>query len=103
MKTFKIKAVVNPDQMVRQKIIRRILVENKFALSPMTAKDLIMPSIDDVDLHNAYFIAADNYNFNDSPATNLRLVQAAAMGMLVVVGCRKLPAQFDYITEQVYD
>lgn len=101
MKSYKIKAVVSPDAAERTREIRRILVDAKLALSPGKAADLIRPNIGDVDLRNAYYVAVANYRFSDSPSTNLRLLQMAAAGLLVVVGCSKIPRDMEYLADVI--
>lgn len=102
MKNYKIKAVVGTDEAARVAEIRRLIVDARLALSPGRAAELVRRSIDDADLRNAYYVAVTNYNFGTSPATNLRLLQMAAAGLLVIVGCSRIPREMEFMSDIYY-
>ncbi len=102
MKTYKIKAVVGADEAARVAEIRRLIVDARLALSPGRAAELVRRSIDDADLRNAYYVAVASYNFGTSPATNLRLMQMAAAGLLVIVGCSRIPREMEFMSDIYY-
>lgn len=101
MKTFKIKVVVGSNG-ERQRKMREILVESGLAVNMADAGKLIKPSVHDVKIHDAYFIAADNFDFRESPITLQRMFQCATAGLLVLVGCKKLPHEFEFLCDAVF-
>lgn len=103
MKQNKIIVAVAADDKVRRAIIQRILVELKFAITPYDAAKLIRKSVHDIDLTSAYYVCAENFNFRDSEITRQRLYEMAARGMAVIVGVRRLPREFEFICEAMYE
>lgn len=103
MKQNKIIVAVNSDQDTRSKIMKRIIVDKGFALTPSDANKLIQPTVNDIDLTKAYFVIADNYNFRDNPITRQRLYELAARGIAVIVGVRQLQQEFEFICEAYYE
>ncbi len=102
MKQNKLIVAVAPDDRTRQRIIQRILVELNFAYTPADAAKLVRSSVHDFDLRSAYYVCADLFRFGDSPLTLQRLVELAARGIAVIVGVRRLPAQYEFICEAHY-
>ena len=102
MKQNKIIVAVHSDPEVRLKILKRLIVECGFALTPSDAAKLIRASVYDIDLTKAYFVIADNYNLRDSPNTRHRLYEMAARGFAVIIGIPKLQAEFEFICEAYY-
>lgn len=103
IKQNKIIVAVNSDPKIREKILKRLIVERGFAITPSDAGKLIKPTVNDVDLIKAYFVIADNYNFRDSPITRQRLYELAARGIAVILGTRKLQAEFEFICEAYFE
>jgi len=103
MKQNKLIVAVAPDGRTRQRIIQRILMELNFAYTPVDANKLIRATVHDFDLQNTYYVCADNFRFGDSPITLQRLVELAARGMAVIIGVRRLPAQYEFICEAYYE
>jgi len=104
MKQNKIIVAVSPDDKARRLIIQRLLVRLKFAVTPSDAGKLIRPSVHDIDLSEAYFVCADNFNFRDcGEITRQRLYEMAARGMAVIVGARRLPREYEFICQAVYE
>jgi len=102
MKQNKIIAVVESDPEVRRKLIQRTLIDLRLAMIPSDADKLIIRSIYDISLENAYFVCADNFSFSDSPGTLDRLINMAAHGLAVVVGVKRIPARYEFICEARY-
>lgn len=101
MKQNKIKVVVGADD-ARPRKIKEILVNAGLAVNMADAAKLIKPDVYDIKIPDAYFIAADNYNFRESPITLHLMFQAATAGILVVVGCKKLPPEYEFLCEVEY-
>lgn len=101
-KQNKIIVAVHSDQPTREKIIKRLIVERGFALTPSDAGKLILPSVFDIDLSEAYFVISDNFNFRESPLTQQRLYELAARGIAVILGTPKLQKEFEFICEAYY-
>ncbi|HBB00718.1 MAG: hypothetical protein A2W86_11745 [Bacteroidetes bacterium GWD2_45_23] len=103
MKQNKIIVAVHPDEQVRRKIIQRILVKLSFANTPTDASKLIRPTVHDFDLAECYYVCAATYNLRDSPITRQRLFELAARGIAVIIGTKRLQAEFEFISEAVYE
>lgn len=94
---------VASDDKERRAIIRRLLVRLNFAAIPSDADKLIKKSVYDIDLSDAYYVCVENFNFRDSEITRHRLYEMAARGMAVIVGVRRLPREFEFICQAVYE
>lgn len=103
MKQNKIIVAVHSDPEVRIKILKRLIVERGFALTPSDAGKLIKQSVYDIDLTSAYFVIADNYNFRDGAITRHRLYELAARGIAVILGTPKLQQLYEFICEAYYE
>lgn len=103
MKQNKIIVAISPDPEQRLEIIKRVLVNLGFALIPGDAAKLIKSSVYDIDLTTAYFVCADNFNFRESEITRQRLYELAARGIAVIVGVKRLPREFEFICEAIYE
>lgn len=103
MKQNKIIVAVHPDEQVRRRIIQRILVKLSFANTPADASKLIRPTVHDIDLAECYYVCAATHNLRDSPITRQRLYELAARGMAVIIGVKRLQAEFEFICEAVYE
>ena len=103
MKQNKIKVIVEPDSARRRKEIQKAIIDCGLALTPGDANKLIRPSIDDYDLRAAYFVAIADYNFRESPLSSARLYQLAARGIAIIVGCRRLPKEYEILCERIWE
>lgn len=103
MKQNKIIVAVHQDEQVRRKIIQRILVRLNFAITPGDASKLIRSTVYDFDLAECYYVCAATHNLRDSPITRQRLYELAARGMAVIIGVKRLQAEFEFISEAVYE
>ena len=98
----KVIAVVCADDKQRKAIVRKIVVDLGFAITPGDAGKIVRASPHDFDMSNDYFIFADYYNFRKSPMTSARLCKLALTGMAVVVGCTRLPEEYEPFCEACY-
>lgn len=103
MKQNKIIVAVNSDEDERRKIIQRTMVRLGFATTLGDASKLIRPTVFDYDLGETYFVCALTHNLRDSPITRQRLYEMAARGIAVVIGVKRLQAEFEFICEAVYE
>lgn len=103
MKQNKLIVAVHHDQVVRIRILKRLIIERGFALTPSDAEKLIRTNVMDIDLSEAYFVIADNYKFRESPITQQRLYEMAARGIAVILGTIKLQREFEFICEAYYE
>ena len=102
MKQNKIIVAEDADPARRRKILQRILIEKRFAITPGDALKLISPSVSDINLQDAYFVIADNVNLRQSAITRHRLYEMAARGMAVIIGTKKLQTEFEFMCEVYY-
>lgn len=102
-KPNKIIVAVHSEPGTREKILKRLIVERGFALTPSDAGKLIQSTINDIDLSKAYFVIADNFNFRDSPISQQRLYELAARGIAVILGTPKLQREFEFICEAYFE
>lgn len=103
MKANKIIAIVASNPQARIKLIQRTLVSLGFALTQGDADKLIKSDVYDIDLLDAYYVCADNFNFRESPITTQRLYELAARGICVIVGVKRLQKEYEIICEAVYE
>ncbi len=103
MKQNKLIVAVSANPDTRVKIIRRLLMELNFAYTPADASKLIRSSVHNINLLNAYYVCADDYRFYESPITTQRLLELAARGIAVIIGTKRLPAQYEFICEAYYE
>ena len=103
MKQNKLIVAVASNSTERAAIIRRILMELNFAYTPGDANKLIRGNVHDINLRNAYYVCADNFQFSDSPITVQRLYEMAARGIAVILGASRLPRQYEFICEAYYE
>lgn len=99
MKHNKIKVIISPDPEIRRKLLQKVAQECGLALTPGDASKLIKPSVYECNIPDAYYVLADMHNFRQAPHMNQQLYEMAARGMAVIVGVRKLPAEFEFISE----
>lgn len=103
MKQNKIIVAIHPDEQVRRKIIQRILVRLNFAITSGDASKLIRSTVYDFDLAECYYVCAATHNLRDSPITRQRLYELSARGIAVIIGVKRLQAEFEFISEAVYE
>lgn len=103
MKQNKLIVAVHHDPVTRNRILKRLIVERGFALTPSDAGKLIKANVSDIDLTQAYFVIADNYKFRESPITQQRLYELAARGIAVILGTTKLQREYEFICEAYYE
>ncbi|MDR1629939.1 MAG: hypothetical protein LBS36_06975 [Oscillospiraceae bacterium] len=103
MKQNKIIVAVHSDNKIRGEILQRLIVKLGFARTPSDAAKIIRASVHDIDLSEAYFVLAGNYNFRESPLTTQRLFELAARGIAVVVSAKKIPKEFEPFCEAHYN
>ena len=98
-KQYKIMAVVASDEGDRRRMVQRLAVRLGFARTPGDAGKIIRENVWDYDLANAYFVLAYQFNFRDSPQAAQQLFRLAAQGLAVVVGCRRVPREYEFLCE----
>lgn len=103
MKQNRIIAVVSPDPKIRERMIKKVLVDLGFATIYSDAGKLIKKTVHDIDLGNAYFVVADNYSFRENPITQQRLYEMAARGIAVILGTKNIPPEYEFICEACYE
>lgn len=101
-KEYKIHVVIAASQDEREKLMAKLAVRFGFAKIPSDGGKLITRDIYSVDLSTAYFVMCSNYNFRGATITNQRLYELAARGILVVVGVRNLPREYEFICTAYY-
>lgn len=101
-KQYKIVVVVSTNKDERVTMLKKVIQKAKFARTLSDAGKLIESDIYNVSLPDAYFVAADNFDFRTSHSTNQRLYEMAARGLFVAVAVKKLPHEFDFICEPFY-
>lgn len=101
-KEYKIQAVIAPSPDERETLMAKLAVRFGFARIPSDGRKLITRDIYSVDLSTAYFVMCSNYNFRGATITNQRLYEMAARGILVVVGVRSLPREYEFICTAYY-
>ena len=101
MKQNKIIVIAHYDEKKRAAMLQRVAVNLGFARTSSDAAKIIRQSVHDIDLSEAYFVLAGNYNFRESPITTQRLFELAARGIAVVVGTKKLPKEFEPFCELI--
>lgn len=101
-KENKIIVVVSADQDLRHIMLQHLAVELGFAQTRGDAGKLIRQSPHDYDLANCYFVLAANYNLRESPVTTQRLFELAARGLAVLVGCRRIPPEMEFLCTAYY-
>lgn len=94
--------VVDQDLDARRKVIAKMAVEFGFARTTSDAGKIIRSTPYDYDLPAAFFVMATTYDFRKSVITTQRLYEMAAKGMLVIVGVKRLPPEFEFICQVFY-
>lgn len=102
MKQNKIIVCISSDDAERLAMVRRVLVKKGLANTAGDAAKLIKPSASDFDLSDCYYVAGALHNLASSPGITHQLYRLAASGILVVVGAKKLQANFEFMCEYYY-
>lgn len=101
-KQNKIMVAVSPDATVRAAMLRQLAIRTGFAMTRSDAAKIIRSDIYQIDLSVAYFVLCDGVNLRSSPAITQRLYEMAARGMAVIVGCKAIPRDLEFICEAFY-
>lgn len=101
-KENKIIVVVDPNLERRKQAIAKIALNLGFAKMASDAMKIIKSTPYDYDLPTCYFVLAATYNFHDSNITNQRLYEMAARGMAVIVGCKRLPPNYEFCCQAFF-
>lgn len=101
-KEYKIHVVIAASQDERERLMAKLAVRLGFAKIPSDGRKLILRDIYSVDLSTVYFVMCSNYNFRGATITNQRLYELAARGILVLVGVRSLPREYEFICTAYY-
>ncbi len=102
IKNHKIIVAVHPDPAVRRAMVARIAVKLGLATIPSDALKIMKSDIADVNLCEAYFVLLSNYSFRGAIHTNQRLYELAVKGLAVVVACKTIPREYQFITQPIY-
>ncbi|MBD9177931.1 MAG: hypothetical protein EGP82_01945 [Odoribacter splanchnicus] len=101
-KENKIIVAVAADPDTRKAMLKRIIIDLGFAITPSDAGKLIKPTPHDINLSTAYFVFAELYAFKDSNITTQRLYELAARGFAVVIGTKKIPPEYEFLCTVYY-
>jgi hypothetical protein len=101
-KDNKIMVIVSEDPKQREVMMRHLIVKLGFAKIPSDAAKIINKDIRFIDIPTAYFVFCTNYNFRVSPITNQRLYELAARGIAIVLAVRRLPREFEIISQTFF-
>lgn len=102
MKLNKIIVILSSDDTERRRMIQQRLVKMGLALTTGDAGKLIKPTVDDFELQECYYVAAQKFNFTASPFNTNQLYRLAASGVAVVVGAKKVPREYEFMCEIFY-
>lgn len=101
MKSKKIIVCISASETERVKMMQKVIVKLGFALINSDAGKLIRKTPHDFD-HDSYFIFASSYNFRESPITTNQLFERALTGEAVVLGCKKVQPEFEFMCKLIY-
>lgn len=101
-KENKIFVAVSPDPEERLRMLSRLAVRLGFARTPSDAEKIISAGIGDVDLPSSYFVICRDYSFRGAVITNQKLYEMAARGLMVAVGARYVPREYQFICQAFY-
>lgn len=101
-KQNKIMIAVSRDEMERRKMIAKIAVNIGIATCLSDANKLIKPTLADIDLPMSYIVVCDNVNLRESPLSTHKLYELAAKGIAVIIGCKKVYPEHEFISEVFY-
>ena len=95
-KNNKIFVCVSPETDIREKMVCDLVTIRS------DAKKILRHSVYDIELSEAYFVLVDNFAFRDSPSTTQRLYEMAARGIAIIVGVKKMPREYEIISDIYY-
>jgi len=98
-KQNKIIVCLSPFEDERTGMVAKLLVKFSFARTQGDARKIIAFSVFDIDLANAWFVAAKTFNFRASANTTQRLFEMALRGNLVLVGAKRVPPELEFMCE----
>lgn len=101
-KEHKILVAVAPTIEEQERLMARLAVRFGLARIPSDAMKIISHDVYDIDLSTAYFVMASGYNFRGATITNQRLYELAARGLLVLVGAKRIPREYEFICRAYY-
>lgn len=101
-KENKIMTCISPDNNQRTKMVCELAMRCRLATIRSDARKILKHSVYDIELSEAYYVLVDDFNFRESPSTTQRLYELAARGIAVIVGCRKLPREFEFLCDTYY-
>lgn len=102
-KEHKILVAVAPTIEEQERLMARLAVRFGLARIPSDAMKLISHDVYDIDLSTAYFVMASGYNFRGATITNQRLYELAARGLLVLVGAKRIPREYEFICRAFFE
>lgn len=101
-KNNKIFVCVSPEADIREKMVCELAMRIGLVTIRSDAKKILRHSVYDIELSEAYFVLVDNFAFRDSPSTTQRLYEMAARGIAVIVGVKKMPREYEIISDIYY-
>jgi hypothetical protein len=102
MKDNKITVVVSPDAEERASMVAAVALGRGFARTQSDARKLVRQFTHDFDMNSAYFILAGTHDFKRSEIDFHLLTRIASSGICVVIGVRRLPAEFAWCCNVYY-
>ncbi|MEG2573696.1 MAG: hypothetical protein RSA44_03435 [Bacteroides sp.] len=101
-KDHKILVAIASDPRERKLLVARIATSLGLARIVSDATKIVVGSVYDIDLSEAFVVLVSDYNFRGSTITNQRLYELAAHGIAVVVGVKSIPREFEFICRAFY-
>lgn len=101
-KNNKIMVCISPNERQREIMVCELAVRVGLAVVRSDARKIMKHSIYDIDTSLAYFVLCHTFNFRESPLTTQRLYELAARGIAVIVGVKKLPHEYEILSEVFY-
>ena len=98
-KSNKIMTCISPVNIQRTKLACELALRFRLSTIRSEARKILKHSVYDIELSEAYYVLVDDFNFRESPSTTQRLYELAARGIAVIVGCRKLPREFEFLCD----
>lgn len=101
-KNNKIFVCVSPEADIREKMVCELAMRVGLVTIRSDAKKILHHSVYDIELSEAFFVLVDNFAFRDSQTTTQRLYEMAARGIAVIVGVKKMPREYEFISDIYY-
>jgi len=98
-KQNKIIVCICSDDQERRRMIQRMAVKLRLAMTPSEANKHIRSTPAYHDLNELYFVLIDTINLGAYPAITQQLYRMAIQGIAVVVGTKNLKPQFEFMCE----